>query len=767
MHFGFGFGLGSTQGSRNGGAPSLLVLASPPSTGQVNTRFTDFVVAAEGGTRPYRFELIGGWPEGLTVHPTTGRVFGSSTEAGTFADLKVKATDAKGVEGETQPFTLVILAENVSALDPFAASVQPNHAYGMRKIRVGYAGNAGRVRNSGGGGPFNIPFDANGIADQVTLAGVTGPGWSDLYDQIGSAHFASTSRPSTTLDAQVNRAGQNVPAINYSTNIQNMVTTATPLNFDAGKCVVVFMVERTMGWSSAGQHARNPAVFSNANGPLLGYGSGSALGLIYGAYGQAGETVWRAGNGQTYIEEGTPDDTRFRNIWYRYDGQGRVSGGIGNKLIFADRPQSAIAQSGPQRMVLGAHGNQTQAHNGHIYEMIVFVGDAAPSIEECMRIAMWQREWWGDLETGIRRRRFRALGGGQSLMQFYGTAASFSGSGTAADYADQRVFRPDILSYLNPTSAADITVTHTFNSSAIGGSALYNTVQTTPDAGGGTSWAAWDGSTEAKKFWWDQFNNIPGPCLQSWRNNAVFAGAGFDPTVLMWDQGQANALTLSGGESANNSFAIYEATLQKVFNQQRAWLGQDAPILIQPYGRQSGSAGIDTAGRRIREIQEKLSKSMKLVFIGTEMCDLTRQDSVHPAAGPADPNGFDLAAHRLARGAAYYLGDLDVTYRGPEVLGARFVSATTIDVDIVFPEGAGGTDIAPSADIVGFSVTGKAVTSVARLDADTIRITGTGFAPGDLVQHNTNPSGLDRTKMVVDNFTLPMPLRQAWDVVAA
>ena len=87
---------------------------------------------------------------------------------------------------------------------------------------------------------------------------------------------------------------------------------------------------------------------------------------------------------------------------------------------------------------------------------------------------------------------------------------------------------------------------------------------------------------------------------------------------------------------------------------------------------------------------------------------------------------------------------------------------------MAWPANGGGNDISPSTGILGFGVTGRTVSGAARQSANTIRITGSGFVQGDLVQYNPFPTSLDRTKFVVDNTAnLPMPLRPAWDVAAA
>lgn len=642
-------------------------------------------------------------------------------------------------------------------------------AYSVRKVVPTYAGSFGRGRNNAST-LFGIGFDADGIANQTSIqnainaAGAGGFGWGDIYDQKNNHHFASTSRPGTSLSRISNRAGKAVPGINFNNKVQNMVTTTTPVDFSPGKHVAVFIVASTEGWSSAGAHARAPAVWSLANGPILGFGTTSAGAMVYGAYGPRGETTFRTGEGTTYVDASTPNADRVRNLWYRWH-DGLLDGGIDTRVAFTDRP-FPISITGPQRLVLGADGAVSQSHNGNIFELLLFCTDAPLSREECQRIALWQRLYWGDLANGRIPKRHRVYGAGQSNIQYYGTVASAS-TGLEADFAVNRVFRPGLASLIGADVDTTKELTVTMNTSAIGGSQLMPSAPMTPDAGGGTSWAVYDGNTASKKFWWDPHNNIPGPCAMTWRQNtvALYPGATYDTIVLPWGQGEACASILAGGETATYTYAMVEASLEALFNWFRTQCGQLVPILIQPLGRQSGT---DASCRRIRKIQRDVAARMQRVHLSGDVCDLNRQDSVHFAAGPADPIGFDRAAIRLLRSTAKLMGVSGILDQSPQLTAARLVSATTIDLTVSYPEGAGGSDIAPAAGLVGFSVDGKVVSGAERIGPTTIRLTGSGFAVGDFVQHNQTPSALNRANMVVDNNpVVPMALRPAFDLPVA
>lgn len=648
-----------------------------------------------------------------------------------------------------------------------------------RRVKTGYAGDAFQARDSALVAR-NAGF-TNGVVD-VSAFPTYGDGTTFtagiLYDQVGNKNFTSSSRPVLKLGMLVTNEGRVLPGIDFQAKSQNMVTATGQefLNFGGTADFTMFLVFGTFGWSSSGTHARSPAVYSNANGPVFGFGTTLAGALVFGAQ---GNTNYAPGETNVYgksalaLEEGTPDNTRIRTFWIRQQG-GLVSAGCGSTIFFKDRPHG-VAASGLVRAVLGNAGNLNQSHNGPFFEGVMF-GAALP-IRECQQLALGQQAFFSGLLIGRSpylngiSTRHRSHGAGQSLKQYYGTVAS-SSTGLAADFADVRVFNPTLSGYLGGVGTTKRLNT-TFNSSAIGGSSLISTAgPLTPDAGGGTSWAVFDGVTANKKFWWDQYNSIPGPCAQTWLANTVNAGgaAAYENTIITWAQGEQNASDwTSNGEAANKDQATYKASLIALFNWMRTVAGASAPIVIQPIGRQSGT---DAYCRVVRRIEKEVSAEVANVVLSAETTHMTRQDTVHFGAGPADPDGFDRAAKQLAAAVAAQMGVPNMIWRGPEISAATLVDATTIDLTVQYPSGCGGTDIrtvdGSTTGMVGFAVTGKTVSGAARLNATTIRITGTGFTSGDLVQYNPTPAALDRLKMVVDNNSgLNMPLRHVFDLAAA
>jgi hypothetical protein len=716
------------------------------------------------------------------------RVGLSVSVAGTISLTIYETLD--GATGSPKATTVTLTCGTMSALNPFTdPTISPYIMVGIssRKMNPSYAGNCCAVRDSALG-PRNFPF--NGTTGVLDFA--AGAAWGDgatftasaVLDQSVNARamFTSTQRVTVVPQAYQRADLSYVPGFDFVTKSQYLYTNTGFLDIGGTANLAIFGVFGTYGWSSAGTHARNPAVNSGAGGPVLGYGTAANGALIYGASAGTspapGETLMYGTADLLAVEDGTPDNTRIRNIAFNQKGS-VVSGFNGDVCCFTDRVHGRAAEFA-QRVVFGSNGVPAQSHNGPIFEFIIIQMPAGQELTDiqAQRIIKWQRQFWNNHGTGHvasnrnQNTRYRFHGAGQSLMQYFGTAASAS-TGLSADFADVRVVIPtlagligDVIGYGGVTNR----LTVTFNTTAYGGSSLYPASQLTPDGPGGTSWLIYDGSTLPKKFWWDHYNGIPGPCLVGWLAGALPSALGnpmYDNFAMMWAHGEANAGEWdASGFNANAS--LYKTTLQTIWNYMWTKQGTTFPIIIQPIGRQNGS---DTGMRAIRKIQLELATEMANIFVSAETTHMTRQDNVHFGAGPADPNGFDRAGIQLARTMAVAVGKTGIVWRGPHITAAKVVNATTLDLTIAYPSGSGGTDIqtvdGSTTGMVGFEVTGKTVTSAARTSATNIRLTGTGFAVGDKVQYNPVPAALDRLKMVVDNYaTINMPLRQAFDLIA-
>lgn len=644
-----------------------------------------------------------------------------------------------------------------------AASQPPVAIYSLRKVNPNYAGACLQVRDSTNT-LRTVGFDVEGDIDQSQFAT-----WGDgvtftvatWYDQGGGArNVTSTVRPVLILNAFMNAKGKLLPAIDWTSKSHNMTSAATFLNIGGTANLAALVIAGVYGWSSGATHPRSPAVYSAAVGSILGYGTATSGILIASASGTLAETAMYNKLGTLHIEDGTPTNSRLRNMWFNQRGA-LVSGGADTRKLFADEAHGVTAATA-QRLVMGNNGAVTQSNNGPIFEVVLYQSDVAMSDDEVQAISLGQRKYWGDLGAANYPERYYAIASGQSLMQYMGTVVSAS-TGVLGDSAAQRVFIPTVRSLLDMTNKPNRELIATFSNTAIGGSSILKTNgQTTPNGAGGTSWNVWDGADSATKFWWDQFNNIPGPVLQTWMAQipmSGYVGAAKANTAILWDQGQAEASYFSStGESAGLTVEDWATYTKVVWQYMRNFLGANVRIYIQPLGRQTGC---DAFMREMRLMQATLAAEVTNCVLGVDNHDCTRQDTVHLAAGPADPNGFDAAATRLARG---FVGQFDTTvkHQSPVVASAIKSGANTVDVALSWGSNAAGTDFGPAADIVGMELrdgTGlRTLASAVRLNANTIRLTASGAALSGIVTvaHNPQVHALDRTKMVVDNVGLPL-----------
>lgn len=93
-----------------GGIVGPQISGEPVLTATKDSAYAGFTVTTKGGAAPLTYALVGTWPAGIAVNASTGAVTGTPTEAGTFADLSVKVTDADTEVSQLPVFTLVVAA---------------------------------------------------------------------------------------------------------------------------------------------------------------------------------------------------------------------------------------------------------------------------------------------------------------------------------------------------------------------------------------------------------------------------------------------------------------------------------------------------------------------------------------------------------------------------------------------------------------------------------------------------------------------------------
>jgi hypothetical protein len=97
--------------ARMGGAiVGPQISGTPVLTATEDSAYAGFTVTTKGGAAPLVYALVGTWPAGISINTGTGAVSGTPTEAGTFASLSVKVTDADSEVSQLPTFSLVVAA---------------------------------------------------------------------------------------------------------------------------------------------------------------------------------------------------------------------------------------------------------------------------------------------------------------------------------------------------------------------------------------------------------------------------------------------------------------------------------------------------------------------------------------------------------------------------------------------------------------------------------------------------------------------------------
>lgn len=334
-----------------------------------------------------------------------------------------------------------------------------------------------------------------------------------------------------------------------------------------------------------------------------------------------------------------------------------------------------------------------------------------------------------------------------------------SGDGTAGSNTIDRVFIPELQTYLDAQFTTGRPNVITVLNTAVSGASLL------PKSG--------------QNSWWDPAANsgAGGAAYYATQHNTLIDGIGgasaFDHIIEIWVQGEAQA---SDGDTKAQYVegmtgpiaATYTTGLIKFF---RDKLGAGTKVIIAPLGRNTSAT--DANIKAIRDAQTEIVANVANTLLGPETSDTVRlaDTSWHPVAFGASVNGFDRQAHWHARMAAFAFG-CTVTYKGPEVASAAIVDATHTDVTLTYPAGCAGTDFTPTSGIVGFKVydagVSKAVSATVRTGATVIRLTHASVAGVRTVQYEPTQGALDRANMPRDNFaTIAMPLRMSALLTAA
>lgn len=685
-------------------------------------------------------------------------------------------------------------------LNPMNASVAPAAIYSMRKVNPAYSGACVRMRNSAGtqadigwttdpaGSGFQI-IDMAALTAHANLGNGTFT-FVRWYDQSGNGRdfvYGSTARilqPATMPRA----SGAALPTLDFDGSFTGAVSTATAipagwLSEGGTNNLTIFATLNVMGpvtTTSGAQPRSYPTNIANFDAVMFSTaGSADANVLACTSEALSGQTCfgktgarnvtavdypfarsYPLGLGLTAVPALQFTASRKATYWFNQKGA-LVSGGGGGIQSFADRPHGRPSATA-QHLILGTR-NGSRPSNSQFAEVIVYnnAGAALTDIE-CQRIDIWTQQFWGAVQTPRVPMRVAMALMGESTAQAVASGSSNEASGLG-DTAWARIVVPNTLALSGRSYTNTDLVLRDASQTALAGSqglrprGASDGDQTTP--------GTWQGTSPSKnaftKFWWDQINNIPGPCYWNWYDicvNPTLGASGLayiDKWMIALTQG-INDTEIGDTDPTGKgvTFANWKAGWKSIIARARADSGK-ADMAFFFYMLQRPVSGA-TKELRMRDLWQEITTELPYCYMLPEggIASLSG-DSTHPQQGPGNtaPNnsapaygveGYDRIANMIARSFARELGG-SAPYLGPALNPvAQAISPTVTRITATYPAGCGGTDFAPSSGIFGFSVfdngSPRAVSAAVRVDANTIDVTHAAVSGARTWQYVPNQS---------------------------
>ena len=109
-------------------AVGIALSGTPVLTATQGIAYAGFTVAAIGGTAPYTYSLVGSWPVGISINPSTGVVSGTPTISGNYTSLNVRVTDNVGAQATLSAFSINV-ATSLAINGTPATTATQNFAY--------------------------------------------------------------------------------------------------------------------------------------------------------------------------------------------------------------------------------------------------------------------------------------------------------------------------------------------------------------------------------------------------------------------------------------------------------------------------------------------------------------------------------------------------------------------------------------------------------------------------------------------------------------
>lgn len=186
-------------------AAQLTISGTPAPQADRNFPYPGFTATSGGGTGSKTYSLVGSWPAGITVHPTTGVVSGTPTTAGSYTGLSVRVTDGIGATADLTAFTITVAAILTISATPVLTATDERPYTGFTATSGG--GSAPKTFSAVGSWPAGITVNAStgAVTGTPTTPGTYATLRVRITDNI--ANTADTTAFTVTVAASVGISG--------------------------------------------------------------------------------------------------------------------------------------------------------------------------------------------------------------------------------------------------------------------------------------------------------------------------------------------------------------------------------------------------------------------------------------------------------------------------------------------------------------------------------------------------------------------------------
>lgn len=252
-------------------------------------------------------------------------------------------------------------------LDKLSKSATPVAAYGLRKLRAGFVGNAIQVRRSSDSATQNIGFDAKGSLNTTTLSSFCGSGTCYVvtwYDQSGSGNNATQS------------TAANQPII-YSAGVLNQQNSLPAIAFQASSST--FMTLGSYPFSSSSTGSIHFVFRNNASANwarLFDFGASTTVNFFATPSSGTPDFRWRITTGGGGSEQGptggTVLDSSNHVLSFVHSGTAMTVWKDGTQVLNATGITIAPSAASGTLNYIGKSQYPDPYLNGNLQEILIF-----------------------------------------------------------------------------------------------------------------------------------------------------------------------------------------------------------------------------------------------------------------------------------------------------------------------------------------------------------------------------------------------------------